>query len=221
MDRILIAPSTDPAKSKEDLLKYVQEIQDYADFLHCDVMDGKFVERKTISYDTISLLKQHCLLPLDVHLMVQDPMVVIDEFARSGANIITIHYESFLDKKEVVKALKKIKQQGCLVGISIKPKTSVIEIVDVLDYVDLVLVMSVEPGKSGQSFIEESLSKICELANIRTKKSLNFLIEVDGGVNLNNSSSIIKSGADVLVSGNCVYSATDRKDVIKKLRNEQ
>lgn len=221
MDRILIAPSTDPAKNKDDLLKYVQEIQDYADFLHCDVMDGKFVERKTISYDSIALLKQHCLLPLDVHLMVQDPMSAIENFAQSGANIITIHYESFLERKDVLKVLKKIKQLGCLAGISIKPKTGVSEIIDLLEIVDMVLVMSVEPGKSGQSFIEESLTKISELGDIRTKNTLKFLIEVDGGVNLNNASRIIESGADVLVSGNCVYSATDRKDVIGRLRNEQ
>ena len=218
MDRILIAPSTDPAKTESDLIEYVHQIQDYADFLHCDVMDGKFVERKTISYQTIKLLKQNCLLPLDVHLMVQNPTEVIEEFVKSGANIITIHYETFSTLHDLKNAIKKIKQLGCLAGVSIKPKTSADQILEILADIDLLLIMSVEPGKSGQSFMIETLGKISDFDKIRKENGFCFLIEVDGGINGSNAKEVLESGADVLVSGNYVYSSNDRKVAIQNLR---
>ena len=218
MDRILIAPSTDPTKSEDDLLSYVREIQDYADFLHCDVMDGVFVPRKTISYETILLLKRNCLLPLDVHLMVQNPLDEIEKYAKSGANIITIHYESFSCKTEIEKAVREIKKMGCLAGISIKPNTQIKEISSLLPTIDLVLVMSVEPGKSGQSFIPETLSKVFELSEAKNEYGYNFLIEVDGGVNKANSLQLINNGANVLVSGSYVYSSADKNEAIESLR---
>ena len=218
MDRILIAPSTDPAKTEKDLVEYIHNIQAYADFLHCDVMDGLFVSRKTISYDTIALIKQNCLLPLDVHLMVENPMPVLGKYAESGANIITVHYESFESGAEFFNAIKHIKKLGCLAGVSVKPQTKIQEIYDVLEIVDLVLVMSVEPGKSGQHFMSETLTKISELNDIRVRNGYKFLIEVDGGINNENCSQIINSGADVLVSGNYVYSADDKKVAIESLR---
>lgn len=218
MDRILIAPSTDPAKDESDLLSYVRQIQDHADFLHCDVMDGVFVSRKTISYETVSLLKHNCLLPLDVHLMVQNPLNVIEKFAESGANIITVHYESFESNEEVSKAVDYIKKTGCLAGVSVKPNTQIQQIFDLLENIDLILVMSVEPGKSGQSFIPETLAKVDELNSIRKKYGYKFLIEVDGGINNTNASELINSGANVLVSGSYVYANIDKKSAIESLR---
>ena len=219
MDKVMIAPSTDPAKDFNSLLTYVKSIQDYADLLHCDVMDGEFVERKTISYDTIKHLKDNCLLPLDVHLMVSSPEKVVKKFAESGANIITIHAECFDKEKDLKSCLQSIRCYGCLVGISIKPNTPCSDIFSILKYVDVVLVMSVEPGKSGQSFNNNAIKRIQELANYRTKNNLNFKIEVDGGINNTNSQSVIESGADILVSGSYVFNAQNKEIAIKLLKH--
>lgn len=218
MDEVMIAPSTDPVKDIDSLIIYVKSIQDYVDLLHCDVMDGEFVERKTISYDTVNYLKENCLLPLDVHLMVSHPEKLVHKFAESGANIITIHAESFEKEKDLIDCIKSIRSFGCLVGISIKPNTPCSVIFNIIHCIDVVLVMSVEPGKSGQSFNRLALDKIQELANYRAKNNLNFKIEVDGGINNTNSKSIIDCGADILVSGSYIFNALNKIEAINLLK---
>lgn len=218
MDKFYVSPSTDPAKGLEDIIKYADEIKDSADFLHCDVMDGKFVERSTFDYNAIKLIKERTALPLDVHLMVKEPSKVIQKYIDAGSNVITVHYEAYQDKKKLEKDLKKISKSGCLCGISIKPKTDIHEIMHILSLVDIVLLMSVEPGKSGQVFINETYSKLIELDKLREDYSSKFKIEVDGGIKPEISHKLKRFGADIVVSGNFVYQSPDRLHAIKQLR---
>ena len=218
MDKLLVAPSTDPVKTVEDIIKYVDEIKNDADLLHCDIMDGKFVENKTFSYDVLRIIKERTLLPLDVHLMVENPTKLIKNFIQSGANIITVHYEAYKSKNKLIKDLKQIRKWGLLSGLSIKPNTEVTEIVSLLGYCDFVLVMSVEPGKSGQKFIEHTYSKISELNKIKKDYCARLKIEVDGGINPEISHKLKNLGADVIVSGSYVYLSDDRQMAISNLR---
>ena len=132
MDRLLVAPSTDPAKSVEAIIDYINQIEDYADFLHCDIMDAKFVPSMTYSYDTLSIINSKTVLALDVHLMVENPHKVIKSYIKSGANILTVHYEAYKNKGKLVKDLKLIRKLGAISGISIKPNTPVSEIIPYL-----------------------------------------------------------------------------------------
>ena len=217
--KVFIAPSTDPCKSVEDLIIYAKEISPYADFLHVDVMDGKFVERKTIDYNVALQVYCKTSIPFDVHLMIADPIRYIKEYRKAGAVNITVHFEAFKNKKSALACLKAIKKLGIMCGISIKPMTSVSEIRDILSFVDVVLVMSVEPGKSGQTFIENTLQKIGELNKIRNEYNAKYLIEVDGGINADNHEKIINAGADILVSGSFLYKAQNKEQAINDLRN--
>lgn len=220
MKKVLIAPSTDPCVIK-DLTKYVKELDRAgADWIHCDIMDGKFVPKRTYDYLILAFLRKATNLTLDVHMMVENPMKVVQEYIKYGADIITVHYEAFHDKIQLVNALQQIKKMGVKVGVSIKPSTPVSLLENILKYVDLVLIMSVEPGKSGQEFIKESLVKIAFLNKKRLDEDLDFLIEVDGGINTVNASIIAISGADILVSGNCVFKSPDKKKTINALRGE-
>ena len=221
MKKILIAPSTDPCPIK-NLTTYVKQLEDAgADWIHCDIMDGKFVPKRTFDYLILAFIRKETKLPLDVHLMVQQPMKVVKDYVKYGANIITVHYEVFTDKLSLINALQEIRKMGVKVGLSIKPETSVDVLENILHYIDLVLIMSVEPGKSGQEFIKESLIKIAYLNKKRTEQGLDFLIEVDGGVNTTNSSIITVSGADVLVSGNAVYNSDNRRKSMDILRGKK
>lgn len=217
MKKIMIAPSTDPCAVK-DLTKYVKELEDAgADLIHCDIMDGKFVERRTYDYMILAFLRKSTKLKLDVHLMVQNPASVAKNYVRYGADRIIIHYESFRDKIELVGAVQMIKKLGVEVGVAINPKTPVKVLDTILKYVDLVLVMSVEPGKSGQQFIKDSLVKIAYLNKKRAEDCLNFLIEVDGGINSINAPIIAVSGADILVSGSAIYNAENKAQIIQEM----
>ncbi len=219
MDKLLVAPSTDPiVKGIEDMINYADEIKNVADFLHCDIMDGQFVEKTTFDYVALKLLKERTLLPLDVHLMVKEPSRVIQKYIDAGANVITIHYEAYKDKKKLENDLKKIRKSNALCGLSIKPKTSVYEILQFLSYVDIVLLMSVEPGKSGQKFFNETYSKLIELDKIREDYSSHFKIEVDGGVNPTISKKLKRLGADIVVSGSYVYNSQNREEAILSLK---
>ncbi|MBQ3494999.1 MAG: ribulose-phosphate 3-epimerase, partial [Clostridia bacterium] len=121
MDKFLVAPSTDPAKSDEELVKYVCELQGIADILHCDVMDGRFVGRKTINYDQIRRIRDTTTMFLDVHLMIEKPWLYVQKYAECGANLITVHYECFKENKQLLSCFEDIRNNGCLVGLSIKP----------------------------------------------------------------------------------------------------
>ena len=217
---VYVSVSTDPVKEYSRVISYAKDLQGKVDMLHCDIMDGKFVENKTYDDKLVRNINQNSLIMLDVHLMCNEPLEKINDYLDAGANIVTIHYEAFKDKDDVVKAINKIKNANALVGMSIRPETPVKEIKMYLHLLDVVLVMSVVPGASGQSFMPEGLEKIKELDAIRSGNKYSFKIEVDGGVNDTNAGKIIESGADILVSGSYVYKAKDRVHAIKILKGE-
>ena len=218
MDKLLVAPSTDPAKTVEAIICYANEIKDFADFLHCDIMDEKFVPNKTYSYDVLKEIDSKTLLPLDVHLMVENPHKVLKQFIKSGANFLTVHFEAYNNKNKLIRDLKQIRKLGALSGLSIKPNTPVLEIIPFLSYCDLVLLMSVEPGKSGQKFIQNTYQKVVELNEIKQNYKANIKIEVDGGINPEISQQLKKFGVDIVVSGSFVYNSKNREEAINNLR---
>lgn len=185
-----------------------------ADYIHVDVMDGVFVPNISFGPDITTQISKGTKIPLDVHLMIDDPVLYIDDFARAKPDFITVHVES----KRYVLALEKIKSHGIKKGISIKPKTQVQDIIDHLNYVDLVLVMSVEPGFGGQKFMHESLAKIEELVKIRQEQNLNFVIEVDGGINEQTALLVKNCGADIIVVGSYLMKQSNMNETIKSLR---
>ncbi len=217
-----VSVSTDPVKGEnqcESVLNYAKEVMSAgADFLHCDVMDGKFVPQKTIDERVVEFVNSNCLIPLDVHLMTANPQRTILKYKKAGANILTVHYEAFKCKLKLKVALKKIRKLKMLSGLSIKPQTEVSEIENLLPLCDLVLVMSVEPGKSGQKFLENAIKKIEQLNLIRKQKNLNFKIEVDGGINAEIAKKIASKGADIIVSGSYIFNAENKKEAINSLK---
>ena len=216
---IYISVSTDPIKEYQKITDYAQEMQGYADFLHCDIMDGKFVENVTYDDQLVYNINQHSLIMLDVHLMCDEPLKSLDNYIKAGANIITVHYEAFKDKNDIMLAVNKIKQSDVLAGLSIKPETSVNEVKVYVHDFDVILIMSVEPGASGQKFMPEAIDKVRELNELRTNNNYKFKIEVDGGVNAENAKDLIEAGADMLVSGSYVYKTHDKLAAIETLRN--
>lgn len=216
---IKIAPSTHPCSNEKKLLEYALLLQKSgADMLHCDVMDGSFVKNVSLSYDKVRELSFGCLLPIDVHLMVEHPIEEINKYLQAKVNYITVHYEAFENESELLTGLNLIKSHEVLAGISIKPKTPVAEILPYLHQVHLVLIMSVEPGYSGQEFIESTLNKVQELTKIREEQGLNFRIQVDGGINHTNIQKVAQSGADIVVVGSAMYNAPNKKVYIDKLK---
>ena len=183
------------------------------DYLHLDVMDGIFVENKTFTYEEFYNITRFSSKPKDVHLMVSDVKRYIDEFSKLNPEFITFHYEA---ASEISSVINYIHEKGIKVGISIKPSTDISEIIDYLDYVDLVLVMSVEPGRGGQSFIEDSVRKIDSLYSLREKQNYKYLIEVDGGINDNTIKLCDK--ADIVVVGSYI-TKQDYEEAIRSLRN--
>lgn len=214
-----ISPSSNPER-EENLVNYVLELQSMgADFMHMDIMDGKFVENTCLSHEIVKNVDSSCDIPLDVHLMVENPRYHIPLYIEAGADIVTIHYESYENITDLIDDIKLIKSNGVRAGISINPATPVSSISTILSMVDMVLVMSVVPGKSGQKFIESSLDKIRELKDLIDENGYLITIEVDGGVNLENASSIVSSGADMLVMGSALYKAENRKFVIDTIHS--
>jgi ribulose-phosphate 3-epimerase len=177
-----------------------------ADLIHVDVMDGHFVPNLTIGPPVIKALKKNCSIKFDVHLMISPVHKYIDAYADAGADIITIHPEATDDLSS---SIKKIKDLGKKVGVSLNPETKVSIIKDHLDQIDLVLIMSVNPGFGGQKFMPEVLDKIKELKNIQKEKNLDFDIEIDGGINFENSKIAIEAGANILVSGTTIFKSNN------------
>ncbi len=173
-----------------------------ASLLHVDVMDGHFVPNITIGPPVVASLRKATELPLDVHLMIEDPDQYVPAFAAAGADWISVHLEA---TRHLNRSLNLVREHGCKVGVVINPATPVELLSEVLDMVDYVLVMSVNPGFGGQKFIPESLAKISKLAAARSSHRLNFRIEVDGGVALNTVADVVRAGAEVLVAGNAVF----------------
>ena len=219
MTNIKISPSILSA----DFSKLGSEIQALekagADLIHIDVMDGHFVPNITIGPDVIKQLRKYTSLPFDVHLMISPVNNFIKNFAEAGAYIITIHPEATND---LVGSIKKIKSYNKKAGVSLNPETPVDMILPILNLIDLVLVMSVNPGFGGQKFMPEVLDKIKELKKIQENQNLNFDIEIDGGINFENSKIAINAGANILVSGTTVFKSNngDIKKNIELLKSK-
>jgi len=177
-----------------------------ADLIHVDVMDGHFVPNLTIGPPVIKALKKNCSIKFDVHLMISPVHKYIDAYADAGADIITIHPEATDDLSS---SIKKIKDLGKKVGVSLNPETKVSVIKDHLNQIDLVLIMSVNPGFGGQKFMPEVLDKIKELKNIQREQNIDFDIEIDGGINFENSKMAIEAGANILVSGTTIFKSNN------------
>ncbi len=177
-----------------------------ADMIHVDVMDGHFVPNLTIGPPVIKALRKHCSLKFDVHLMISPVHEYIQAYADAGADIITIHPEATQNLRESIKTIKDLKKK---VGVSLNPESKIELITEFLDQVDLVLIMSVNPGFGGQKFMPEVLDKIKQLKKIQQDKDLKFDIEIDGGINFENCKIAIDAGANILVSGTTVFKSND------------
>lgn len=212
---MIVAPSFLTA----DLNQLESEIKSIssAKWLHFDVMDGIFVPNKTYDYQLVSEVKKYSNQFFDCHLMVDNPLSDIYRYAKAGANLITVHLEALGLATKV--AIESIKNLGVKVGLSIKPMTLIEEIIPYLEDVDLVLIMSVEPGKGGQKFMDSALDKISFLHHYRKEHTLDYLIEVDGGINLSTGKLVSLAGADVVVAGSFIFNRSDRQEAISELEN--
>lgn len=186
-----------------------------ADYIHVDVMDGHFVPNITIGPLIVEAIRPVTKLPLDVHLMIENPDLYIPTFLKAGADIISVHQEAC---PHLHRTIQLIKDQGVKAGVVINPATPVEMIKETLSYVDLVLVMTVNPGFGGQSFIHETLPKIKQLDELRKEKQYRFELEVDGGVNIETAKLCTDAGADVLVAGSAIFNKEDRQEAIAKIR---
>ena len=210
-----------PSLLSADFSKLGKEIQDLekaeADWIHIDVMDGHFVPNITIGPEVISKLRRYTSLPFDVHLMISPVDNFIKSFADAGADIITIHPEATND---LIGTIKKIKSYKKKVGVSLNPETSIEKVIPVLNSIDLVLIMSVHPGFGGQKFLKENLEKVKILRKEINLKKSKTLIEIDGGINFENSKIAKKAGVDILVSGTTIFKENggNLKKNIKLLR---
>lgn len=213
---MLIAPSilsSDFSKLEEEI-KAVEKAG--ADLLHLDVMDGHFVPNITFGAPVIKSIRKCTKLPFDVHLMIENPEKYIDDFLSSGADILTFHIES---TEKVLENISKIKKSGKKVGISLKPKTDLNEILPFLDKIDVVLVMSVEPGFSGQKFIPYTVEKIKKLRKVMDERNLSTTIEVDGGINPETVNIVKEAGAEICVAGDSVFKSQNYTNSINLLKN--
>lgn len=188
-----------------------------ADYIHLDIMDGMFVPNITFGMPIVKQLKKIAQKPLDTHLMIVRPERYIDDFADAGSDIITVHYEACT---HLHRTIQHIKQTSAKAGVSINPHTPISVLENILEDVDLVLIMSVNPGFGGQKFIEFSYGKIAALKRIKQERNLNFLIELDGGVSLDNAKKLYKTGVDILVAGNAVFNTKNPIQAINEIRRK-
>lgn len=214
--QIIVSPSilsADFANLERDI-KLVEN--NGADWIHVDVMDGHFVPNITIGIPVTAALKRVAGIPLDVHLMIENPEKYAEDFINAGAEILTFHYEAMKNDDEVLKLIRFIKGRGVKAGLSIKPKTPAEKILPFLNEADLLLVMTVEPGFGGQKFMEDCAEKI---KVIRANAPQRLIVQVDGGINADTGRICRNFGANSLVAGNYVYKSADIKSAIESLRN--
>lgn len=188
-----------------------------ADYIHVDVMDGHFVPNITIGPLVVEAIRPVTHLPLDVHLMIENPDQYISAFAKAGADLLSVHVEAC---RHLHRTIQQIKSEGMKAGVVLNPHTPISMIEHVIEDVDLVLLMTVNPGFGGQTFIHSVLPKIKQVATLVEEKQLNVEIEVDGGVNPDTAKLCIEAGANVLVAGSAIYNQTDRGQAIKQIRND-
>ena len=186
-----------------------------ADWFHLDVMDGRFVPNITFGMPVIAAVKTMGKKPFDVHLMIVEPERYIEAFAKAGADVLSVHIEA---SPNLHRTLQVIKANGMKAGVAVNPHTPISLLVDVIEDIDMVCLMSVNPGFGGQKFIERTHQKIRDLKLMITERGASTLIEIDGGVTLQNAAQLISDGADVLVAGNTVFSSADPADTIRKLK---
>lgn len=212
----LLAPSILSA----DLSNLAQQIRlvemSGADWIHCDVMDGHFVPNLTFGPIIVKAARKVTKLPLDVHLMIENPDKYLEDFVKAGANHILVHFETVI---HLNRTINKIKELGAKAGVVINPATPVNFISDVAEYIDQLLIMSVNPGFGGQSFIPNSLRRIKEAVDLRKKINADFLIEVDGGVEVHNAKSILDAGCDVFVAGSAIFKSDNVSAACTELKN--
>src|SRR5574344_1488624 len=213
---VLVAPSLLSADFG-DLRKDIEMInRSEADMLHLDIMDGVFVPNISFGFPVIEYVAKYCTKPIDVHLMIVQPEKFIKEFQELGVTYLNVHYEACIHLNRVI---HEIREHGMKVGVTLNPSTPVSSLVDVINDVDLVLIMTVNPGFGGQKFIEHSIEKVKQLKELIKKSRSKALIQVDGGVNLETGKRLVEAGVDILVSGNTIFSASNQEEAIRQLKN--
>ncbi len=209
-----------PSLLSADFSKLAEELATVknagAQYIHLDIMDGHFVPNITFGAPVLRSIRKVTDLVFDVHLMIENPENYIADFASAGADILNVHFEACTDLGKII---DKIHSLGCKAGVTVKPDTPVEAVASVLDKVDMVLVMTVYPGFSGQKFIPEALNKIPALVKARKERKLNFDIQIDGGVSLNNLRQVLEAGADSIVAGSAVFGAENPGEAVAKFMN--
>jgi ribulose-phosphate 3-epimerase len=216
MNSPIVAPSILAADfaNLEREVKMINASQ--ADWIHIDVMDGVFVPNISMGLPVVDAIKRHARKPMDVHLMIVEPERYVEAFHKAGAEVISVHVEAC---HHLHRNLQQIKSLGCKAGVAVNPHTSITELENVILDIDLVCLMSVNPGFGGQKFIENTYQKVRQLKSLITKAGSKTLIEIDGGVNLQNAKPLMEAGADVLVAGNFVFSSQNQASVIAQLKS--
>jgi ribulose-phosphate 3-epimerase len=211
----LVSPSILAADflNLEDEIKMVNE--SLADWIHFDIMDGLFVPNISFGFPVLEHVRKAAQKPLDVHLMIVDPDRYLERFRDAGANILTVQYEACVHLQRTVSEIRNL---GMKAGVAINPHTPVLLLRNTLPFIDMVLIMTVNPGFGGQTFIHESFNKIAELRKIIDDMRYDVLIEVDGGIDTSNAATLVESGVNVLVAGHSVFSSPDPSETIRKLK---